>query len=1196
MLQRTGVGVNLGPARLETRRAGSGFDIATRRKDTRMTNSLQKSFLCVLALLAGVACLGSQMAQAAGSGHYVVESARDIPIAYDVDVLVVGGTSGGVAAAVAAAEEGASVFLAAERPYLGVDICGTYRLWLESGEEPETELAKKVFTADELPPSMPKGVGFTYEASIASASMHKDSAKPSLLADGKWHSASSQSVQYDGDVTITADLGRNRGLKAVHMMVYQRRSPSDGSDFEVASVAISTSGDKQSWKKVAVVQNRRAGQSVPSPWGPVQLSADVTGDARYVRFEVSKAADVSRVLLGEIIIEDQEQVGYAEAADEAIVAVRPMHVKRTLDEALLEAKVQFLYGCYATDVLVDKDGGVAGIVMANRSGRQAVRAKVVIDATMRANVARMAGAHFRPYPSGRQTFERIVVGGKLKSGRGVEGKELPVVFPVQVGTPVKAIAYSLEIPMRDGSFASFARAEQLARDVTWDNGAVDASEVLLQVPPDAMKSKSRSSGDWPGAKKADLNTMRPAGISRMYVVGGCADVSRGAAEWLMRPVELMAVGQRVGVAAAREAKQARVASGVRVRGGEDVTSASGGEVKEDLDGIRSTDKGHVRSHERAIPVLGEYEVVVVGGGTGGAPAGISSGRKGAKTLVVEYLYGLGGVGTTGYISKYYYGYIEGFTKEIDAGVTAIGNTGTQGKPGGWNIEWKKEWYRRQMRRVGVDLWYGAIGCGAYVEDDQVKGVVVVTPHGRGVVLAGAVVDSTGNSDIAAAAGAECEYTGGDSVAVQGTGLPGIKMGPGYTNTDWTFVDDSDVVDVWRAHVTAKEKFKASYDLGQLVDTRERRRILGELRVSPMDIVMGRTFPDTVVIARSNFDSHGFAVHPLFMIRPPDREVMIVNVPYRCMLPKGLKGILVTGLGVSAHRDAMPVIRMQPDIQNQGYAVGIAAAMAAEDGKDVRDIDLKALQRHLVSKGNLPEMVLTDKDSLPIPADKVADAVGRLENDYDGLEIVLAHLDESLAMMRDSHEKASTKEARLVYAHVLGMLGDKTGAETLADAVEAGRWDKGWNFKGMGQFGMSVSHLDSLVVALGRTGEEGALRPIIDRVRELDQESELSHCRAVAVALETLGDKQAAGPLAELLGKPGMMGHAFTDISKAVDETPAGTTDNSTRNKSLKELFLARALYRCGDHDGLGEKILKQYASDLRAHYARHAREILAGEY
>ena len=202
--------------------------------------------------------------------------------------------------------------------------------------------------------------------------------------------------------------------------------------------------------------------------------------------------------------------------------------------------------------------------------------------------------------------------------------------------------------------------------------------------------------------------------------------------------------------------------------------------------------------------------------------------------MLEYLDGLGGVGTTGYISKYYYGYIQGFTREVDDGVAGFGADG-QPRGGGWNVEWKKEWYRTQLRKAGADIWFGVLGCGAFVENGHVKGVVVATPEGRGVILAQVVIDSTGNADIAAAAGASCVYTDGTSVAVQGRGLPPRELGAGYTNTDWTFIDDADVIDVWRAFVVAKNKYKDAYDLGQLPDTRERRRIVGDFMMSPMDI-------------------------------------------------------------------------------------------------------------------------------------------------------------------------------------------------------------------------------------------------------------------------------------------------------------------------------------------------------------------------
>ena len=1133
---------------------------------------------------------GTEQADRSGYERAVNESARNIPVAYNVDVVVVGGTSGGVAAAVAAAEHGARVFLAAERPYLGEDICGTYRLWLKPGEAPSLPLARKVFAEPAVPLVPHNSVDLVYEADKPFAAMHKDTQPASLLTDGKWHSASTQSVQYDGDVTIIADLGTERKLKKVHVMAYQRRSPGLTGDFEVQRISVSVSGDKQSWKQAAVIRNKRLGESLPEPWGPVVFSAPVTGQARYVKFHVQKSPDVERVLLGEILIEDENSA--AKPGEHLRMPPTPMQVKRTLDEALLEAGVQFLYGCYATDVLTDNKGRPAGIVMANRSGRQAVKAKVIIDATPRATVARMAGAASVPYPAGLQRFRRVVVGGQLQTGPGITAKKMPSPIPARVGRNQEAIEYTLELAMKDGSFASFARAEQIARDRTWDPGVVDESETLFQVPPDPVKAKRGLSGSWPGAEKVNLDVFRPRGIASLFVLGGCADVSRGAAEKLLRPLELMKAGNRIGAAAASQAKDMPEPRNVRLLD-KPAPAAASGDVSENLDGIRSQTKRpeRISAGRRAIPVLGEYDVVIIGGGTGGAPAGIAAARQGARTLVVEYLHGLGGVGTTGFISKYYYGYIKGFNKEIDDGIAGF-EAGAKPRGGGWNIEWKKQWYRSQLRKAGADIWFGALGCGAFVENGRVKGVVVATGAGRGVVLAKFVIDSTGNADIAAAAGASCVYTDGTNVAVQLAGLPPHELGAGYTNTDWTFIDDADVIDTWRAFVMAKKKYKDAYDLGQLPDTRERRRIIGDITMSPMDISLGRTYPDTIVIARSNFDSHGFTIHPVFLIRPPDREEMFVNVPYRCLLPKGLDGILVTGLGVSAHRDAMPVIRMQADIQNQGYAAGMAAAMAAQGGKSLRDIDIKTLQKHLVEKGNLPERVLTDEDLFPLPQEKIAEAVERVVNDFEGLDIILAQRQDSMPLLKKAYENAQAEKSKLAYAHILGMLGDPAGAETLAEAVRSRDWDKGWNYTGMGQYGMSLSELDSLIVALGRTRDGRALETILEKVEQLNVESEFSHCRAVAMALESLAEPAAAKPLALLLAKPGVQGHAFTDIGRASRGTPASSTDTITRNNSLRELVLARALYRCGDYEGLGEKILKEYASDLRAHYARHAGAVL----
>jgi hypothetical protein len=106
---------------------------------------------------------------------------------------------------------------------------------------------------------------------------------------------------------------------------------------------------------------------------------------------------------------------------------------------------------------------------------------------------------------------------------------------------------------------------------------------------------------------------------------------------------------------------------------------------------------------------------------------------------------------------------------------------------------------------------------------------------------------------------------------------------------------------------------------------------------------------------------------------------------------------------------------------------------------------------------------------------------------------------------------------------------------------------------------------------------------------LDEGVTLSHHRAVAVALEQIADSSAAEPLARLLAKPGMSGHALT----AIEALPESMSQRRDRAAPLREIALARALYRCGDFDGTGAKILREYKDDLRGLFSRHATAVLA---
>ena len=934
-----------------------------------------------------VTCLAHE---AAGGGSRVMQSQRKIPVIASVDVVVVGGTSAGVAAAESAARSGAKVFLAAPRPYLGEDMCATLRLELKDGRSPSTPLAKKLFSK-----------------------------------------------------------------------------------------------------------------------GP---------------------------------------------------ATTPGHVKATLAETLLDAGVEFRYGSYVTDVLRDGSKNPCGVVIANRGGRQAIVAKVIVDATDYAWVCRRAGCQLSPWPGGKVRFERTVL---QRSGKKGKGK-----------------VHAFEIDMRDFSFASLAKAEHAARDMTPADGLLRGAESLFCTPP--VRILCRKSGD------GSLASFQPKGQERLYVLGGCADIPRERATALLQPAGMTGIGAEIGLAAAAQAKALPRPCGAHLPGKE-ATAASKGDIREILSGGRSVERKKgptVPSSDASLGILASVDVVVIGGGTAGAPAAIAAARQGASVLVVEYQEGLGGVGTLGLIGKPWQGQRRGFAKEV---------------PFPRNIETKMEWYRKEIRKAGGGIWFGALGCGAFVDGKTVKGAVVCTPEGRGVVIARVVIDATGSGDVAIAAGANYMYgtiEKGD-IAIQGTGMSSRLPTASYANSDYLLVDESDMVDVWRALASVHLAKRKDYDVVTLIQNRERRRVVGDFVMRYLDQIAKRTYPDSIVLSGSDYDSHGYPSSPIFGLLPHDARSRKANhpapggtcyTPYRCLLPRGMDGILVIGLGISMDRDALAMVRMQLDMANQGYAAGVAASMAIKARISPRRINVRSLQQHLIKIGSLPQAAGSHEDSFPLSTDDIkqaVDAYGQSTNPASAgkaLAVILTHPDGALRLVKQAYEKAKGKP-KLLYAQVLGVLGDKTGVPVLLAALkDVPKWDAKIYQGAMAEYAHLPTPVDSIILALGYAGDRAATPAILKMLDSLDAKVTLSHHRSAAIALERLADPAAAKPLADLLQKPGMKGHAMTSLSKG------GKVEE--RTASLREITLGRALYRCGDHQGLGKKILEQYKTDFRGLFARHADSVL----
>lgn len=867
----------------------------------------------------------------------------------------------------------------------------------------------------------------------------------------------------------------------------------------------------------------------------------------------------------------------------------PMQIKTAWEHCLLENGGSYLLNTHTVGWLETAVGSVGGVICANRSGLSMIPARIVIDASTEGLMARLIGNPTSFLQKGKCHFRHRVLGqlpttepsqkSGLEPACGQVDNQPYVLYPRE---------HRIEKVLKQNSLAEWFKAEAQISAESWQPGDFQHQERLCPIWEISSENDSNDP-DWPALKlREGIYSISPG--------------SERSAPWRHLWMNPIAATTWLNQAAKKLPQQFRdIADNAQLKSCFPKGSYA---IEFPLFNRLSIEDSHGHSTLSgepisSLPLLGEYDVIVAGGGTGGASAAIGAARSGASTLVIEQLDALGGIGTLGQIATYWYGNRTGFTSEIDKGVAALEWQDDFKKGDGkWSVAAKSAWYLKQCLKEGVDIWFRSQIAAVMVKDKTFQGILVATPYGCGLVKAHCVVDSSGAAEIPAMIGAATTCPGREHLAVQGTGLAGIQPGREYHNSDHNFSDESSVQDAISILHSARKKFSDHFDCGQLIDSRERRQIIGEFTLEPVDFLYHRTFPDTICCASSNFDSHGFTIHPLFMIKPPSKEQLWADVPFRCLLPKGgWERILVTGLGISAHRDALPVIRMQADVQNHGYAAGNSAAMAANRKCNLRELPIHELQQHLIEIGNLPARVLSDTDNFPVADETLLQAIEKIE-EHTGLALVFAEPIRSIPLLlKEMQSYFNNPDKQLYLARIIGQLGNPAAQLPLIQFLSNTPWDNGWNFQGMHQFGLSLSPVDTALIAAATCGDPAVWECIRTKTETLPESMALSHIRAICIASEKLHSRhphpQAGEWLTELLQIPGITGHSRSTLSEIWHSTNNDPNDNNTRNQSLSEIYLARAVFHCGDPLGLAETILINYSKDLRGHFARHAKTILS---
>lgn len=153
-----------------------------------------------------------------------------------------------------------------------------------------------------------------------------------------------------------------------------------------------------------------------------------------------------------------------------------------------------------------------------------------------------------------------------------------------------------------------------------------------------------------------------------------------------------------------------------------------------------------------------------------------------------------------------------------------------------------------------------------------------------------------------------------------------------------------ILDFLRKHAPGYEN---AYIAGMpaVVGVRETRRILGREYLTREDLIAGRRRDDAVVRAASfvidihNPDGAGQAQGLAERVKPYD-------IPYGCLVPKTVDGLLVAGRCISGSHEAHASYRVQQIAMALGSAAGAAAAIATQSNITPRDVDVNRVQTAL----------------------------------------------------------------------------------------------------------------------------------------------------------------------------------------------------------------------------------------------------------
>lgn len=387
-----------------------------------------------------------------------------------------------------------------------------------------------------------------------------------------------------------------------------------------------------------------------------------------------------------------------------------------------------------------------------------------------------------------------------------------------------------------------------------------------------------------------------------------------------------------------------------------------------------------------IPVAGEYDIIVAGGGVAGVAAAVSAAGEGKSVLLIEKQSMLGGLATSGLITLFV-PMCNGRGKQIVKGMAddflRLATTyGFDDIPSDWKGGEPEAPTKQRLRShydtgvftlvlnkltadAGVDILYDTLVSDVVMRENICDGLIVENKSGKSYYGARMIIDVTGDADVLFRAGVPCiqgknyftsvmhmislencqraidehnigkaiKWIYGGNATLTGKNQPSDR--PLYDGTNAAGVSEF----IRENQLVAFEKYKNDDRMARAIVTmpgmaqfRTTRHINGDYTLTTTDVF--HHFEDSVTA-----------------ICDMDHRDYLYEIPFRCLCRSDYPNLLTAGRCVSANGYAWDVARVIPPAIVTGQAAGKAAALALDTSKSISLININALQKKLID-GNV----------------------------------------------------------------------------------------------------------------------------------------------------------------------------------------------------------------------------------------------------